>query len=157
MSQYQPYQPGETAGQNFEHQQLQPYSQHSAPVPYVHPSVPYAQSAPQAAYGQPMYVLPPELKSTGVAYVFAVFLGQFGAHNFYLGRTGAAVGQLVLWLFGVLTTWLIIGGFMLLALVIWWIVDLCTIPGHIRAINERRLYEFNMRNGHYPQSGYRLY
>lgn len=69
-------------------------------------------------------------KSAGVSYLLCLFLGGFGAHRFYLGRTGSAVGQLVLWVLGLLTvfiTWIPLG--------IWLIVDLFLIPGMVREKN----------------------
>lgn len=60
--------------------------------------------------------------STAVAYLLALFLGCFGAHRFYLGRTGSAIAQLIL-------TITIIG---LLVTGIWVLVDLFLIPGMIR-------------------------
>lgn len=35
-------------------------------------------------------------KSRVTAFLLATFLGMFGAHRFYLGRTGTAVFQLIL-------------------------------------------------------------
>ena len=65
-------------------------------------------------------------KSTGAAYVLWFFLGGFGAHRFYLGRTGSAVGQLLLLLLG----WIPVGlGW--IALGIWWLIDAFLIPGII--------------------------
>ena len=72
-------------------------------------------------------------KSTGVAYLLALFLGMTGAHNFYLGRVGPAVGMLVLWLLGLFTTAFFIGGVFFLAVGIWLIVDLFLIPGYVRS------------------------
>lgn len=69
-------------------------------------------------------------KSAGVSYLLCLFLGGFGAHRFYLGHTGTAVGQLVLWILGWLTfflTWLPLG--------VWLIVDLFLIPGMVRNKN----------------------
>ena len=43
-----------------------------------------------------------EAKSSGIAYVLWFFLGCFGAHRFYLGKTGSAVAQVVLWIGGIL-------------------------------------------------------
>tara|TARA_Y100001001_G_C7839467_1_gene250082 strand:+ start:149 stop:448 length:300 start_codon:yes stop_codon:yes gene_type:complete len=69
-------------------------------------------------------------KSTGVAYLLCIFLGGFGAHRFYLGRTGTGAVQLVLWLLGWATlfiAWIPLG--------IWIIVDLFLIPGMARNEN----------------------
>ena len=69
-------------------------------------------------------------KSAGVAYLLCIFLGGFGAHRFYLGRTPSAIGQLVLWVLGWLTfllTWIPLG--------IWLFIDLFLIPGMIREEN----------------------
>ncbi|HJS09946.1 TM2 domain-containing protein [Sphingopyxis sp.] len=58
-------------------------------------------------------------KSAGVAYLLWFFVGGFGAHRFYLGRTGTAIAQLMLLLLGWLplfTGWIALG--------IWLIVDL---------------------------------
>lgn len=76
-------------------------------------------------------------KSTGVAYLLWLFLGGFGAHRFYLGQTGTAAAQLVLWVLGWAT--LIVGvGLVLLAIVgIWVLVDAFLIPGIIREQNMR--------------------
>jgi TM2 domain-containing membrane protein YozV len=47
-----------------------------------------------------LMLLEMELKRQGremvIAYAFWFFLGAFGAHRFYIGRTGSAVAQLVL-------------------------------------------------------------
>ncbi|HVL79254.1 MAG TPA: TM2 domain-containing protein [Sphingomicrobium sp.] len=69
-------------------------------------------------------------KSTGAAYLLWFFLGGFGAHRFYLGRTGTAVGQLALLLLGWIP--LFLGWF---ALGIWWLVDAFLIPDIIRVEN----------------------
>jgi TM2 domain-containing membrane protein YozV len=71
-------------------------------------------------------------KSLAVAYLLAFFIGGLGIHNFYLGRTGAGVGMLVLWILGVLTTGFLVGLVLLAAVGIWLIVDLCLIPSYVR-------------------------
>jgi TM2 domain-containing membrane protein YozV len=64
-------------------------------------------------------------KTALVAYLLWFFLGLFGAHNFYLGRTGVAVAQLIisLTLVGMAIT------------LIWVIVDAFLIPGWVRRQN----------------------
>lgn len=51
---------------------------------------------------QQQYVSGPGMstKSKIVAGLLGIFLGAFGVHNFYLGNTGKAVGQLCLTIFG---------------------------------------------------------
>ena len=43
-----------------------------------------------------VYGLPASRKSRLVAFLLAFFLGMFGAHRFYAGKTATAVAQLVL-------------------------------------------------------------
>ena len=59
-----------------------------------------------------------------VAYVFlGLFLGFLGIHNFYIGKTRRGVSQLIVTvIFGAIT-----GGCALFAVLIWAIVDICTI------------------------------
>src|SRR5690349_19270411 len=70
-------------------------------------------------------------KSTGVAYLLWFFLGGFGGHRFYLGKTGTAVAQLII---------TIVGFFTLIPLIvtgIWLLVDLFLIPAIIREHSEK--------------------
>ena len=85
-------------------------------------------AAPVAAPG-------PAAKDVGTAYLFALLLGGFGAHHFYLGNIGRGVAFLLLWWIGWLSLVIVIGGFMLTGAVIWFIVDLCTLPDQVRAKN----------------------
>jgi TM2 domain-containing membrane protein YozV len=64
-------------------------------------------------------------KTALVAYLLWFFLGLLGGHNFYLGRTGVAVAQLILSL-------TVIG---LLVTIVWAIVDAFLIPGWVRRQN----------------------
>jgi TM2 domain-containing membrane protein YozV len=93
------------------------------------------------AYAPPqqpaMLVAQRPLKDTGIAYVLAIFLGGFGAHNFYVGNTAPAVIQLVLTLLGIVTSLVFIGMFLLFGVLIWVIVDLFLIPGYVRNANAR--------------------
>lgn len=66
-----------------------------------------------------------------IAYLLWWFLGLFGAHRFYLGRTGSAVGMLIL-------TITLIG---MIATFIWWIVDAFLIPGMVTEYNTKLEYQ----------------
>ncbi len=126
----------------------------------------YGQPQYQQPYGQqPGYGVTPDAqammqynankKETLIAYLLWFFLGSFGAHRFYLKRTGSAVGQLLLWLLGVIV--MVVGGIiatpgtqsaqqtggivaivgivMLIGFSIWWIVDAFLIPGIVNRHN----------------------
>ncbi len=45
-------------------------------------------------------------KSRLAVTLFAFFLGTFGAHRFYLGKIGTAIGMLILGIVGWATTWI---------------------------------------------------
>ena len=64
-------------------------------------------------------------KQNLVAYMLWFFVGLFGGHNFYLGRTGVAIAQLIL-------TLTIIG---VLVTLFWHLVDAFLIPGWVRRQN----------------------
>jgi TM2 domain-containing membrane protein YozV len=64
-------------------------------------------------------------KAALVAYLLWFFLGLFGGHNFYLGRTGVAVTQLILSL-------IFVG---LIITIFWVLVDAFLIPGWVRRQN----------------------
>src|SRR5882724_13149308 len=64
-------------------------------------------------------------KTALVAYILWLFLGLIGGHNFYLGRTGIAVTQVILSL-------TVVG---LVITVVWVVVDAFLIPGWIRERN----------------------
>ena len=68
-------------------------------------------------------------KSVGVAYLLWFFLGIFGAHRFYSGRTGTGIAQLVL-------TISVIGW---LVMIPWLIVDIFLIPGMVREENMKTI------------------
>jgi TM2 domain-containing membrane protein YozV len=74
-------------------------------------------------------------KSVAVAYLLWLFLGGAGGHRFYAGKTGSAVAQLLLLIFGLILTIVYVGVFLLIGLVIWVIVDAFLIPGWIRNHN----------------------
>lgn len=63
-----------------------------------------------------------------VAYVvLGLFLGALGIHNFYAGRTGTAVIQLVLWFLSLLLTFIAIGIFGFVVLWIWALIEVCSV------------------------------
>lgn len=64
-------------------------------------------------------------KEALIAYLLWFFLGLFGAHNFYLKRTGVAVAQLIL-------TLTVVG---MVITVFWVLVDAFLIPGWVRNQN----------------------
>lgn len=73
-------------------------------------------------------------KSTGASYLLWFFLGGFGAHRFYLGRTGSGIAQLLLGLLGwvpLFLGWVVLG--------IWWLIDAFLIPDMIRTENLRTI------------------
>ena len=74
-------------------------------------------------------------KSMLVAYLFWFFLGVFGAHRFYCGKTGSGIAQIVMFGAGCLLTLVFIGVFVLIALYIWVLIDAFLIPGWIRSQN----------------------
>jgi len=73
-------------------------------------------------------------KSRLAATLLAAFLGTFGAHRFYIGKTGSAVGMLLLGIFGFLFMFAFGLGFILLIAVgIWAFVDfIVAVAGNMR-------------------------
>ena len=83
-------------------------------------------------------------KSTVLAVVLALLLGGFGAHWFYLGRTGRALTYLLLNILGGVLTVLLIGYVLLAAVWIACLIDAVLMGGTISAMNRRigqRIFE----------------
>lgn len=81
---------------------------------------------PPPATGYVYTTLPRQPRDVGIAYLLLVFLGMFGAHRFYVARTGTAVAQLLM-------TVLLIG---IPVTFVWVIVDLFLLSGHVRELND---------------------
>lgn len=77
------------------------------------------------------------VKDTTVAYLLLIFLGGFGAHQFYLRNPGIAIAQAALWWGGWLFSGLIIGFVAIAAVAIWWIVDLSSMRAQVETANAR--------------------
>ena len=71
------------------------------------------------------YTIQVEQKSKGTAYLLWAFFGLFGAHQFYLGKTGRALSMLFT------LGWLTIG--------LW--VDMFTLGKQTRRVNEAFVQE----------------
>ncbi|HET7230069.1 MAG TPA: NINE protein [Longimicrobium sp.] len=114
----------------------------------------YAQPYPQAyhpgAYGQPlgfdaqrMMLYDANKKSAATAYLLWFFLGMFGAHRFYLDRSGSAAAQLVITLMSCILLVVLIGFFSLMAVGFWVLVDAFLIPDWVREHNNRLVARMN--------------
>lgn len=62
-------------------------------------------------------------KSKIAAGILGILCGGWGVHNFYLGYTGKAIGQLGLWLLGIPLLLIGIGIFMMMGAWIWGLVE----------------------------------
>ena len=90
----QPYDPVAQGGYQGGFQQ-QPYQDPAVQAGYAQPGYPVgAYTAPGYPAGAGAYVA--DQKSKVAAGLLGIFLGCFGAHNFYLGYTGKAVAQLLI-------------------------------------------------------------
>ena len=96
-----------------------------------------------SADAQALMAFESQKKSAGTAYLLWFCLGGVGAHRFYLGSTGAAVGQLILFLLGWTTVWFLIGFLFLVPLGIWLIVDLFLISDMVRTHNQKIAAQLN--------------
>ena len=88
-----------------------------------------------SADAQAMMAFQTGKKSAGVAYLLWFFLGGAGAHRFYMGLTGSAIGQLALSVLGWTTIWFGLGFVFLGALGVWLLIDLFTLGGKVKTHN----------------------
>lgn len=107
------YQPenGEYSGHSYDNnlgQQYNPYNQQAGYQPRYHQG--YAPQPNMGSYPvQQQYVAQGPQKSWIATLLLCFFLGSFGAHNFYTGRTSFGVAQLVLNILGWATFWFLLG------------------------------------------------
>ncbi|WP_059050084.1 TM2 domain-containing protein [Paenibacillus senegalimassiliensis] len=89
----------------------------------------YALSRKTQLDTRELLLLDSEVKNYGknmvVAYILWYFLGMFGGHRFYMGRTGSAVAQLILSI-------TVIG---MIVTSIWWIVDAFLVHAWVKDHN----------------------
>jgi TM2 domain-containing membrane protein YozV len=92
---------------------------------------PFPQNGPQfnqVANYQPGYApVGYAPKSKIAAALLAFFLGAFGAHNFYLGYKSKAFWQLGLTIAGIITSVVLIGVFIILAVELWAFIEFIMI------------------------------
>jgi len=75
-------------------------------------------------------------KSMAVSYLLWFFVGVFGGHRFYNGRTGTAVTQLLMWIFGAMLVSVFgLGLLLLVPLGLWLLLDAFLIPGWVNDHN----------------------
>ncbi len=89
------------------------------------------------ANAQTMMMYDIKKKSMVLAYLLWWFLGTFGAHRFYLGRTGSAIAMLCLTLVSGVLTLVFIGFIGLAAVGIWWLIDAFLIYSIVNEHNMR--------------------
>jgi len=98
-------------------------------------------AAPGVAPAMASPAAPAGLKSTGIAYLFALLLGGFAAQMFYLRQYTQATIFLILWwggwmpLIGAMSAVKSISSVAIAACIVWFIVSLCTIPGRVKNLN----------------------
>lgn len=74
-------------------------------------------------------------KSVLVAYILWFFVGSFGAHRFYLGKSGTGATILAITLASILLMFVFIGFFTIWVSAIWVFVDIFLIPSMAQSYN----------------------
>ena len=82
-------------------------------------------------------------RSMGISYLLWFFLGGFGGHRFYNGKTGSAIAQLVLTSIGIVLSLIAVGVLILLPVAIWVLVDAFLIPGWVRDHNNHLIAQLS--------------
>jgi len=78
-------------------------------------------------------------KSRLATTLLAVFLGEFGAHRFYIGKTGSATTMLLLGIFGFIFLFAFgLGIILLVAVSIWALVDfIMAVCGYMKDVDDK--------------------
>jgi TM2 domain-containing membrane protein YozV len=78
-------------------------------------------------------------KSRVATSLFAWFLGQFGAHRFYVGKTGSAAAMLILGIVGWATIWIFgLGLVFLIPVWTWALIDfVVAVSGNMRDAQDK--------------------
>ena len=92
------YPTGQYPGNQYPGRQYPP----QAPMPWPYPGMPQGGYPGAMPTGRSPYPISPTPHSKLAAGLLSIFLGCFGVGNFYLGRTGRGVAQLMLTLIGFL-------------------------------------------------------
>lgn len=74
-------------------------------------------------------------KNVALTYILLLLVGMFGAHRFYLGKTGTAITQLVLTLVGMMTLIFMVGYILLFVVSIWVLIDVFLVYREINRQN----------------------
>lgn len=74
-------------------------------------------------------------KNVALTYILLLLVGMFGAHRFYLGKTGTAITQLVLTLVGMMTLIFVVGYILLFVVSIWVLIDVFLVYREINRQN----------------------
>ena len=82
-------------------------------------------------------------RSALVAYLLWFFFGLFGAHRFYLDRTGTAVAMLLISIASFILTFVLVGLLGFLITGIWALVDAFLIPAMARDYNNGLINRLN--------------
>ena len=82
-------------------------------------------------------------KSRLAVTLLAFFLGEFGAHRFYLGKIGTAIVMLILGILGWATIWIFVGWIFLIPVGIWALIDfIFAVSGHMRDTEGRLIQKW---------------
>lgn len=109
-------------------------SNYPVAVPYKAPPPSYNSGASDV--GRMMYYQANQ-KSASTAYLLWFFLGGLSAHRFYMGKTGSAIGQALLWWCSLLLCYVLIGFLIVWIPILWIFIDLFLISGWVREHNNK--------------------